>query len=66
MNAIDREVINGESMFASPFTLPASDVAVKINEFAEQGVTEIAFQPMGNIERELSAFALASGISTVH
>ncbi|MDG1197359.1 MAG: LLM class flavin-dependent oxidoreductase [Actinomycetota bacterium] len=63
MNAIDREVITGESMFASPFTLPASDVAAKINEFTDQGVTEIAFQPMGNIERELSAFARASGIS---
>ena len=65
MNAIDREVITGESMFASPFTLPANDVAVKINEFANQGVTEIAFQPMGDIERELRAFALASGISKV-
>jgi hypothetical protein len=35
----------------------------RLDRLAQQGVTEVAFQPMGDIERELRTFAEASGIS---
>jgi 5,10-methylenetetrahydromethanopterin reductase len=62
MNAIDREVVVGDSMFLSPFTLYAPEVPKRIRELEEQGITEIAFQPMGDIEREMRAFAEAAGL----
>ncbi len=62
MNAIDREVVVGDSMFLSPFTLHAPEVPKRIRELEEQGITEIAFQPMGDIEREMRAFAEAAGL----
>ncbi len=60
MNDIDRQVVNGESMYVVPLTSHASDFPARIERLAEQGVTEIAFQPMGDIERELHAFAEAA------
>ena len=62
LNAIDREVVVGESMFLSPFTLHAPDVPERIEDMKKQGVTEIAFQPMGDIEREMRAFAQAANL----
>ena len=49
-------------MFLSPFTIPAPDVPERIEEMKKQGVTEIAFQPMGDIEREMRAFAQAANL----
>ncbi len=63
LNAIDREVVVGDSMFLSPFTLHAPDVRERIEDMENQGVTEIAFQPMGDIEREIRAFAQAADLS---
>ena len=63
MNAIDREVVVGESMFLSPFTLHAPEVPERIHELEQQGITEVAFQPMGDIEREIRAFAEAADLS---
>jgi len=41
----------------------AAQVAEKIAGFAEQGITEIVYQPAGSdIERELEAFASAAGL----
>jgi 5,10-methylenetetrahydromethanopterin reductase len=62
LNAIDREVVVGDSMFLSPFTLHAPDVRERIEDMENQGVTEIAYQPMGDIEREIRAFAQAANL----
>jgi len=48
------------------FTLtgPPSDVAARVRAFADQGLTELAYQPCGpDIPRELEAFAAATGLS---
>ena len=62
LNAIDREVVVGDSMFLSPFTLHAPNVRERIEDMENQGVTEIAYQPMGDIEREIRAFAQAANL----
>ena len=63
LNDIDREVVVGDSMFLSPFTLPEAEVKARIDELESQGITEIAYQPMGDIEREMRTFASAAGLS---
>ena len=50
-------------MFLSPFTLPEAEVKARIDEFESHGITEIAYQPMGDIEREMRTFASAAGIA---
>jgi len=62
LNDIDREVVVGDSMFLSPFTLPEAEVKGRIDELESQGITEIAYQPMGDLEREMRAFASAAGL----
>lgn len=37
----------------------ADQVRAKVNGYLEQGVTEIAYQPTGDVPRELEAFAAA-------
>ena len=38
-----------------------SAVRAKLDSFAEQGITEVAYQPIGpDVERELTAFAEAA------
>ena len=63
LNDIDREVVVGDSMFLSPFTLPEAEVKDRIDELESHGRTEIAYQPMGDIEREMEMFAKAAGLS---
>ncbi len=63
LNRIDREVVVGESMFLSPFTLYETEVRNQIAELETQGITEIAYQPMGDIEREMRTFASAAGLT---
>ena len=63
LNDIDREVVVGDSMFLSPFTLPEAEVKDRIDQLESQGITEIAYQPMGDIEREMRTFASAAGLS---
>ncbi|HAE55331.1 MAG TPA: 5,10-methylene tetrahydromethanopterin reductase, partial [Acidimicrobiaceae bacterium] len=62
LNDIDREVVVGESMFLSPFTLYENEVVNQITELEAHGITEIAYQLMGDIEREMRTFASAAGI----
>lgn len=62
LNPIDREVVTGESMFVAPLVQHAAELPGRISRMGEQGVTEIAFQPMGDVERELRAFAEAAGL----
>jgi len=63
LNQIDRQVVTGEAMGITPFTCHAAELPGRLDRLGEQGVTEVAFQPMGDIERELRAFASAAGIA---
>jgi len=63
LNDIDREVVVGESMFLSPFTLYENEVVNQITELEAHGITEIAYQTMGDIEREMRTFASAAAIA---
>ena len=62
LNRIDREVVAGEAMSIAPLTCHGSELPTRIDRLAEQGITEIAFQPMGDVERELRTFAEAAGL----
>lgn len=62
LNPIDRQVLVPDSLRVAPLTCPAAEIPGRIEAFASQGVTEIAFQPMGDIARELRAFARAAGL----
>ena len=62
LNPIDRQVVTGDAMFITPLTCHRGELPARLDRLAQQGVTEVAFQPMGDIERELRAFADASGI----
>jgi 5,10-methylenetetrahydromethanopterin reductase len=62
LNPIDREVVTGESMFVTPLTCHRTELPGRLEKLAEQGVTEVAFQPMGDVARELRAFAAAAGL----
>ena len=64
LNPIDREVITGDSMFIAPLTCHAAELPGRLEQMAQPGVTEVAFQPMGDIERELRAFAAAADRSS--
>jgi 5,10-methylenetetrahydromethanopterin reductase len=64
MNDIDREVIVGASMGLAPFVCHSAEVAPRIDGLEKLGVTEIAFQPMGDIERELRTFAAAAELGS--
>lgn len=63
LNAIDRQVVVGDALRILPLVAPAAELADRIAQLGQGGVTEIAFQPMGDIERELRAFAAAAGLT---
>jgi 5,10-methylenetetrahydromethanopterin reductase len=49
---------------AGALTGTAEEVAARVRDLAAAGVTEVAYQPAGSdIERELRAFASATGIA---
>jgi len=62
LNEIDRQVVTSDALRITAFTCAADEVPVRLSRLADQGVTEVAFQPMGDIERELRAFASAAGL----
>ncbi|MGI9596885.1 MAG: LLM class flavin-dependent oxidoreductase [Acidimicrobiales bacterium] len=62
LNPIDREVVTGDAMFITPLTCHAGELPGRLRQLGDQGVTEVAFQPMGDIERELRAFAAAADL----
>ena len=62
LNAIDRQVLTPESLRIAPFVCHASEVPERMERLAAAGITEVAFQPMGDIERELHAFAAAADL----
>ncbi len=62
LNPLDRRFLTGEAMRLAPLVGTAEEVAGRLERFAAQGVTEVAFQPMGDVDRELRAFAQAAGV----
>jgi 5,10-methylenetetrahydromethanopterin reductase len=62
LNAIDQEVISGDALHITPLTCHAAELPGRLHKLADQGVTEVSFQPMGDVERELRAFAEAAGL----
>lgn len=62
LNPIDRQVLTPESLRIAPFVCHAAEVPERMERLAAAGITEVAFQPMGDVERELRAFAAAAGL----
>ena len=62
LNAIDRQVLTPESLPIAPFVCRAEEVRERMERLAAAGITEVSFQPMGDVERELRAFAAAAEI----
>ena len=63
VNPTDRAVITGEVIRAYTFTGEAAALRARIDQLAQRGVTEIAFQPGGpDIPRELTVFARMAGL----
>ncbi len=62
LNAIDRQVLTPESLRIAPFVCHAAEVPERMDRLAAAGITEVSFQPMGDVERELRTFAIAAGI----
>ncbi|MEU9174336.1 hypothetical protein AB0D34_42395 [Streptomyces sp. NPDC048420] len=52
----------GNTLLGHTLTGTADDVLARVKELAAQGVTEITYQPAGDIRRELEAFADAVGL----
>lgn len=63
LNAIDRQVVVGEALRMLPLVCRRGELTGRLDQLAEAGITEIAFQPMGDVARELKTFAQAAGIS---
>jgi len=62
LNDIDREIISSEALRIAPFVCPPEEVQPRLDRLATQGITEVAFQPMGDVTRELKAFAHAASL----
>ena len=62
LNSIDLQVITGEAMSIAPLVCKAAELPERLANLAKQGITEVAFQPMGDVKRELTAFARAAGM----
>ncbi|MGQ4390200.1 LLM class flavin-dependent oxidoreductase [Streptomyces sp. SAS_270] len=52
----------GNTLVGRTLTGTAEDVLARVKDLAAQGVTEITYQPAGDIRRELEAFADAVGL----
>lgn len=58
MNAIDRQVVTPRAAaMLSPLTGTRDELRQRVGELAAAGMTEIAFQPVGQIEQELQTMA---------
>ena len=59
--ASSSRVITADAMGIAPLLCEAAALPARLEQLAANGITEVAFQPMGDIERELRAFAAAAG-----
>ncbi len=62
LNAIDQQVITGDALPITPLTCHGAELPDRLAKLADQGITEVSFQPMGDVERELETFANAAGL----
>ena len=64
----DRAGLDGglaELITSFTLTAPAAEIGDRIEAFASQGITELAYQPCGpDLPRELEAFAAAAGLGS--
>jgi hypothetical protein len=59
---VGQKVITGEAMSLTPLVCGPAELPERLAGLATQGITEVAFQPMGDVTRELTAFARAAGL----
>ena len=60
LNEIDRQVVTGQTVRAvTPLTGTPDELRVRILDLEAAGITEVAFQPMGDVPVELRAMAEA-------
>lgn len=58
LNTIDRQVVTGQAVkTVTPLTGTPAELQERVVQLAAAGITEIAFQPMGDVEAELRAMA---------
>ena len=58
LNDIDRQVVTGQAVSSfTPLTGTAEELRERVAALESAGLTEVAFQPMGDIEDELHAMA---------
>lgn len=62
LNEFDRQVLDAQAMVNSPLLLEASGVEPWIETYTSMGVTELAYEPMGDIPEALERFARAAGL----
>ena len=55
-------MITGEAMSITPLVCKPAELPERLDGLATQGLTEVAFQPMGDVMRELTTFARAAGL----
>ena len=51
-------MITGEAMSITPLVCKPAELLERLDGLATQGITEVAFQPTGDVTRERTAFAL--------
>lgn len=49
LNAVDREVVTDDAMSVTPLTCYGHELPARLERLAEQGITNVAFQPMGDV-----------------
>jgi 5,10-methylenetetrahydromethanopterin reductase len=63
VNDMDRQVLDAEAMVHSALLCPADQVPTWIEGYAAMGVTELAYEPMGDIPDALERLATAAGLT---
>lgn len=64
LNEIDRQVLTADTLTRSPLLHPAADVPAWIDGYSAMGVTELAYEPMGDIPDALRRLAAAAGLTS--
>ena len=62
LNVIDRQVLDAEAMKRSALLCTAEQVPSWAQQYADMGVTELTYEPMGDIPDALTRFAAAIGL----
>lgn len=57
LNDVDRQALTPDALRRSPLLCPAEDIPAWIDGYAAMGVTELAYEPMGDIPDALERFA---------